>query len=179
MALAPEELLARQREIRLLILDVDGVLTDGSLFLGDGGEQYKAFNSRDGHGIRMAQQGGLEVAVLTGRNSEVVTHRMRDLGVRHLLQGRRDKREALTELLAQTGFTAAHSAFVGDDILDLPAMRQVALGVAVADAHPLVLEHADWHTLAPGGRGAVREVCEALLAAQGRLETIFRAYLEP
>lgn len=179
MALAPEALLERQRQIRLLILDVDGVLTDGSLFLGDGGEQYKAFSSRDGHGIRMAQQGGLEVAVLTGRNSGVVTHRMRDLGVRHLLQGRRDKREALTELLAQTGFAPEHSAFVGDDILDLPAMRQVGLGVAVADAHPLVLEHADWCTRARGGRGAVREVCEALLAAQGRLEAIFHAYLAP
>lgn len=179
MPLPPDVLLERQRQIRLLILDVDGVLTDGSLFLGDAGEQYKAFNSRDGHGIRMAQQGGLEVAILTGRNSEVVVHRMRDLGVRHLLQGRRDKREALGELLAQTGFSAAHSAFVGDDIVDLPAMRQVALGIAVGDAHPLVLQHADWHTHTPGGRGAVREICEALLAAQGRLEEIFRAYLEP
>ena len=179
MPLGPGALLERQRRIRLLILDVDGVLTDGSLFLGDGGEQYKAFSSRDGHGIRMAQQGGLELAILTGRNSEVVTHRMRDLGVHHILQGRRDKRTALTELLTQTGFAPEHSAFVGDDIVDLPAMRQVGLGIAVGDAHPLVLEHADWHTRAPGGHGAVREVCEALLAAQGRLEDIFRAYLEP
>jgi 3-deoxy-D-manno-octulosonate 8-phosphate phosphatase (KDO 8-P phosphatase) len=179
MPLVTSALLERQRRTRLLILDVDGVLTDGSLFLGDGGEQYKAFNSRDGQGIRMAQQGGLEVAILTGRHSEVVTHRMRDLGVRHILQGRRDKRTALTELLTQTGFAPEHSAFVGDDIVDLPAMRQVGLGIAVADAHPLVLEHAEWHTLAAGGRGAVREVCEALLAAQGRLESIFRAYLEP
>jgi 3-deoxy-D-manno-octulosonate 8-phosphate phosphatase (KDO 8-P phosphatase) len=179
MPLAPADLLERQRQIRLLILDVDGVLTDGSLFLGDGGEQYKAFNSRDGHGIRMAQEGGLEVAILTGRNSEVVTHRMRDLGVRHILQGRRDKRTALIELLAQSGFAPEHSAFVGDDIVDIPAMRQVALGIAVGDAHPLVLEHADWHTLAPGGRGAVREICETLLAAQDRLEGILRAYLEP
>lgn len=178
MALSPEALLERQRRIRLLVLDVDGVLTDGSLFLGDGGEQYKAFNSRDGHGIRMAQQGGLEIAVLTGRTSAVVAHRMQDLGVRHLVQGRRDKREAMAELLEQTGFPPAESAYMGDDILDLPAMRQTALGIAVADAHPLVLEHADWHTRAPGGRGAVREVCEALLAARNRLEDIYRGYLE-
>ncbi len=178
MPLEPGKLLRLQREIRLLILDVDGVLTDGSLFLGDAGEQYKAFHSRDGHGIRMAQQGGLEVAILTGRDSQVVVHRMRDLGVRHLVQGRRDKGEALDELLNRTGFAPGQSAFVGDDVVDLPAMRRVALGIAVADAHPLVLEHADWHTQAPGGRGAVREICEALLAAQGRLEGILRAYLE-
>jgi len=178
MPLEPGKLLRLQREIRLLILDVDGVLTDGSLFLGDAGEQYKAFHSRDGHGIRMAQQGGLEVAILTGRDSQVVVHRMRDLGIRHLLQGRRDKGEALDELLARTGFAPGQSAFVGDDVVDLPAMRRVALGIAVADAHPLVLQHADWHTQATGGHGAVREVCETLLAAQGRLEGILRAYLE-
>jgi len=178
MPLEPGKLLRLQREIRLLILDVDGVLTDGSLFMGDAGEQYKAFHSRDGHGIRMAQQGGLEVAILTGRDSQVVVHRMRDLGVRHLLQGRRDKGEALDELLNRTGFAPGQSAFVGDDVVDLPAMRRVALGIAVADAHPMVLEHADWHTQATGGHGAVREICETLLAAQGRLEGILRAYLE-
>lgn len=178
MPLEPGKLLQLQREIRLLILDVDGVLTDGSLFLGDAGEQYKAFYSRDGHGIRMALDGGLEVALLTGRNSEVVVHRMRDLGIRHLLQGRREKGGALAELLQQTGFTTEQSAFVGDDVVDLPAMRRVALGIAVADAHPLVLEQAAWQTRAPGGRGAVREVCETLLAAQGRLEGLLRGYLE-
>jgi len=178
MPLAPAELLERQRRIRLLILDVDGVLTDGSLFLGDAGEQYKAFNSRDGHGIRMAQDGGMEVAVLTGRNSEVVNHRMRDLGVRQIVQGRRDKGLAVEELLARSGFTPLESAFVGDDVVDLPAMRRVALGVAVADAHPLVLEHADWRTHAAGGRGAVREICEELLGAQQRLEGILGVYLE-
>ena len=178
MPLAPGELLERQRRIRLLILDVDGVLTDGSLFLGDAGEQYKAFNSRDGHGIRMAQDGGLEIAVLTGRNSEVVNHRMRDLGVRQIVQGRRDKGLAIEELLARSGFTPLESAFVGDDVVDLPAMRRVALGIAVADAHPLVLEHADWRTRAAGGRGAVREICEELLGAQQRLEGILGVYLE-
>lgn len=178
MALMPETLLKRQRQIRLLVLDVDGVLTDGSLFLGDGGEQYKAFNSRDGHGIRMAQHGGLEVAILTGRQSEVVVHRMRDLGVQHVLQGRRMKQEAMVELLALTGFAPEQAAFVGDDIVDLPAMRRVGLGIAVADAHPLVVEHAHWQTRAAGGHGAVREVCETLLAAQQKLEALLRVYLE-
>lgn len=178
MPLAPGELLERQKGIRLLILDVDGVLTDGSLFLGDAGEQYKAFNSRDGHGIRMAQDGGIEVAVLTGRNSEVVTHRMRDLGVRHIMQGRRDKGLAIEELLARSGFGARETAFVGDDVVDLPAMRRVGLGIAVADAHTLVLEHADWRTRLGGGRGAVREVCEELLGAQQQLEGMLRVYLE-
>ena len=178
MNLDARALLERQRATRLLILDVDGVLTDGSLFLGDAGEQYKAFHSRDGHGIRLALDGGLEVAILTGRTSGVVEHRMRDLGVRHLIQGRRDKGAALRELLATTGHAPAEAAFMGDDIVDLPAMRGVGLGIAVADAHPLVCEHADWVTSAPGGHGAVREACEGLLAAQGRLDELFRAYLE-
>lgn len=177
MNLDARALLERQRAIRLLILDVDGVLTDGSLFLGDAGEQYKAFHSRDGHGIRLALDGGLEVAILTGRSSGVVEHRMRDLGVRHLIQGRRDKGAALRELLAVTGHSPDEAAFMGDDIVDLPAMQRVALGIAVADAHPLVREHANWVTGAPGGHGAVREACEGLLAAQGRLDELFQAYL--
>jgi 3-deoxy-D-manno-octulosonate 8-phosphate phosphatase (KDO 8-P phosphatase) len=102
---------------------------------------------------------------------------MRDLGVRHIVQGRRDKGLAIEELLARSGFTAPESAFVGDDVVDLPAMRRVGLGIAVADAHPLVLEHADWRTRAAGGRGAVREICEELLGAQQRLEGILGVYL--
>jgi 3-deoxy-D-manno-octulosonate 8-phosphate phosphatase (KDO 8-P phosphatase) len=176
--LSPTELVRRQQSIELLILDVDGVLTDGSLFLGDAGEQYKAFHSRDGHGLRMAMEGGLQVAVLTGRHSEVVLHRMRELGIPHILQGRRDKGHAFAELLAPLGIAPERCAFLGDDLVDLPAMRRSGLGIAVADAHPLVLEQADWHTQAAGGRGAVREVCETLLQAQGRWEGLLRAYLE-
>ncbi|WP_373067017.1 KdsC family phosphatase [Thioalkalivibrio sp.] len=177
MNLDAATLQTRQQAVRLLILDVDGVMTDGSLFLGDAGEQYKAFNSRDGHGIRLALYGGIEIAVLTGRTSGVVEHRMRDLGVEHLIQGRRDKGEALHELLQRTGREPAEAAFMGDDIVDLPAMRRVGLGIAVGDAHPLVQHHAQWVTEAPGGRGAVREACEALLAAQGRLDALLETYL--
>ncbi|WP_019626929.1 3-deoxy-manno-octulosonate-8-phosphatase KdsC [Thioalkalivibrio sp. ALJT] len=168
----------RQQAVRLLILDVDGVLTDGSLFLGDAGEQYKAFNSRDGHGIRLALDGGIDIAILTGRTSGVVEHRMRDLGVEHLIQGRRDKGAALHELLQRTGHDPAAAAFMGDDIVDLPAMQRVGLGIAVADAHPLVRQHAQWVTAAGGGRGAVREACEMLLAAQGRLDALLDTYLK-
>ena len=177
MNLDATTLRTHQQAVRLLILDVDGVLTDGSLFLGDGGEQYKAFNSRDGHGIRLALDGGIEIAILTGRTSGVVEHRMRDLGVEHLIQGRRDKGEALHELLQRTGHDPAEAAFMGDDIVDLPAMQRVGLGVAVGDAHPLVCQHAQWVTEAHGGRGAVREACEGLLAAQGRLDALFETYL--
>ncbi|WP_042805511.1 HAD family hydrolase [Thioalkalivibrio sp. ALE19] len=172
------DLAGLQRGTRLLILDVDGVLTDGALFLGDGGEQYKAFHSRDGHGLRMAMDEGLEVAILTGRQSAVVEHRLQDLGIRHCIQGRRDKGEALAQLLQQTGHRADEAAFVGDDVVDLPAMRRVGLGIAVGDAHPFVRQHAQWVTTAGGGRGAVREVCEDLLAARGRLETVLESYLQ-
>jgi len=178
MALNPLALLQRQRAVRLLILDVDGVLTDGSLFLGDQGEQFKAFSSRDGHGLRMLQDAGLTVAILTGRVSGVVEHRMRDLGIQLIIQGRRDKGAALAELLASSGFAAEQAAYIGDDVVDLPALRRVLLGIAVADAHPLVIAHAHWCTAAPGGRGAVREVCDTLLEAQGLLEGLYRGYLE-
>ena len=178
MALNPLALLQHQRAVRLLILDVDGVLTDGSLFLSDTGEQYKAFSSRDGHGLRMLQDAGLTVAILTGRVSGVVEHRMRDLGIENIVQGRRDKGAALDELLAHCGIAAEQAAFMGDDVVDLPAMRRVYLSIAVADAHPLVAAHAHWTTVARGGHGAVREVCDTLLEAQGLLEAIYRGYLE-
>ncbi len=179
MKLDPETLRTHQRAVRLLILDVDGVLTDGSLFLGDAGEQYKAFHSRDGHGMRLALEGGLDLAILTGRTSAVVEHRMRDLGIQHLMQGRRNKGTALRELLQRTGHDAGAAAFMGDDVVDLPAMQGVGLGIAVGDAHPLVQRHAHWITAAHGGRGAVREACEGLLAAQDRLDALFAAYLSP
>ena len=180
MSLADDNALQqRQRAIRLLILDIDGVLTDGSLFLGDGGEQYKAFHSRDGHGIRLWQQAGRTVAVITGRISQVVEHRMRDLGVEHIIQGRRDKGQALAELLSRfPDLTPEQAAFVGDDIVDWPAMRRVGLSVAVADAHPFVHNRADWCTQHPGGRGAVREVCDTLLQVQGLLDELYREYLD-
>lgn len=172
-----QEILAKAREIRLVIFDVDGVLTDGSLFLGDDGQQYKAFHSKDGHGMRMLQHSGVKIGILTGRSSKVVEHRMRDLGVELVLQGRREKLPAFEAMLAQAGVEAAATAYVGDDVVDLPVMRRAGLAIAVQDAHPLVKRHAHWLTASPGGRGAAREVCELIMEAQGTLEAALAYYL--
>lgn len=171
------DILARAARIRLLIFDVDGVLTDGSLYLGDDGQEYKAFHSRDGHGIKMLQASGVQVAVITGRTSRVVLHRMDNLGIRHVYQGQDDKRVALDELLGKLAIAAEETAYVGDDVVDLPVMRRVGLAIAVQDAHAAVKRHAHWQTPNRGGRGAARDVCELLLEAQGKLESELEKYL--
>lgn len=165
------------KRIELVIFDVDGVLTDGSLFIGDDGQEYKAFNSKDGHGIRMLHQGGIKSAILTGRSSEVVLHRAQDLDIDIVMQGHRDKRPAFRQLLKDTGLTPDVVAYVGDDIVDLPVMTQVGLAIAVNDAHAMVKRHAHWTTGAAGGRGAAREICEFLLEARGVLEEQLKGYL--
>ncbi|TVQ89842.1 MAG: 3-deoxy-manno-octulosonate-8-phosphatase KdsC [Chromatiaceae bacterium] len=166
----------RARDIHLVIFDVDGVLTDGSLYLSDAGKEYKAFNSRDGHGMVMLRDSGMILAVITGRRSEVVRIRMESLGVTHVYQGQRDKLPAYLALKEQLGLDDPAIAYVGDDVMDLPVMRRVGLAIAVGDAHPLVQQHAHWQTRAAGGRGAAREVCEFLLAAQGKLQALWTAY---
>ena len=175
--LSSETLQQRLRAIRLVIFDVDGVLTDGRLMLGDDGQEYKSFNSKDGHGMRMLQDSGVALAILTGRRSQVVERRAADLGIGHVIQGRRDKLPAFEELLETTGHAPAGVAYVGDDLVDLPVMRRVGVAVAVADASPLVREHAHWITASPGGHGAAREVCERIMQAQGNLERLLAAYL--
>ncbi len=172
-----QDILERAKQIRMVIFDVDGVLTDGSLFLGDDGQEYKAFNSRDGHGMTMLQQTGVKLAVITGRSSEVVRIRMQSLGVEHVYQGRRDKVPAYEELKRASGLADEQIAYVGDDVVDLPVMRRVGLSIAVADAHPLLQQHAHWHTRSPGGRGAGRDVCEFIMEAQGNLGTMMERYL--
>lgn len=172
-----QDILERAAQIKLVVFDVDGVLTDGSLFLGDDGQEYKAFHSRDGHGMKMLQQTGVEIAVITGRSSQVVNHRMHNLGVRHVYQGRLEKLPAFHDLLARVSVEPAQTAYVGDDVVDLPVMREAGLAVAVLDAHPLVRQHAHWHTLSAGGRGAAREVCELIMEAQGTLQTQLQHYL--
>jgi 3-deoxy-D-manno-octulosonate 8-phosphate phosphatase (KDO 8-P phosphatase) len=172
-----KDLLEKAAQIRLLIFDVDGVLTDGSLFLGDDGQEYKAFHSRDGHGIKMLLSQGMEVAIITGRTSEVVRHRMENLGVTRLYQGQHDKTQAFRQLLEELRISAAQVAYVGDDVVDLPVMRQVGLAIAVQDAHPLVKQHAHWQTPSGGGRGAARDVCEMLLEAMGKLDEEMAKYL--
>ncbi len=172
-----QDILEKAARIRLVIFDVDGVLTDGSLFLGDDGQEYKAFNSRDGHGMKMLQSNGVEIAIITGRSSRVVSHRMASLGIEHVYQGARDKAPAYLELRAKLGLDDAQVAYVGDDVVDLPVMRRVGLAIAVQDAHTLVKKHAHWQTPNRGGRGAARDVCELLLEAQGKLDDELRKYL--
>lgn len=170
------ELHDRASRIRLVIFDVDGVLTDGSLFLGDDGQEYKAFNSRDGHGMVLLQESGIHVAVITGRISNVVKLRMDSLGVTEVFQGYRHKLPAYEQLKQRHTLQDEQIAYVGDDVIDLPVMRRVGLAIAVADADPRVRELAHWCTTAAGGRGAAREVCELILDAHGHLASLLASY---
>lgn len=165
----------RAAAIKLVIFDVDGVLTDGTLYLGDDGQEYKAFHSRDGLGMVLLRESGVELAVITGRTSQVVSLRMQSLGVEHIYQGCRDKRSAYAHLKDCLGLDDAVIAYLGDDIVDLPVMREVGLAVAVADADPRVRAEAHWCTTHPGGRGAARELCELILDARGQLDAVLDA----
>jgi len=169
--------LALAAKIKLLLFDVDGVLTDGRLFLGDDGQEYKAFHSRDGHGIRMLQDSGVPVGLITGRTSRVVKHRIKDLDIKHVYQGKRDKLPAYIALCKKLGLDFDQVAFVGDDVVDLPVMLKTGLAVAVQDAHPLVKQHAHWTTPSQGGKGAGRDVCELILFAQDRYDQAMGLYL--
>ncbi len=160
------DLLQRAAGIRLLILDVDGVMTDGQLHYDAEGREFKTFHVRDGYGIKRVMAAGITVAVISGRRSAAAAARMADLGIGHVMLGREDKGAALDELLAALAIPPGHAACVGDDIPDLPVMTRVALPVAVADCHPAIAGAARWRTSLAGGRGAVREVCDLLLAAR-------------
>lgn len=172
-----QDILDRAGRIRLVIFDVDGVLTDGSLFLGDGGEEYKAFNSRDGHGMKMLRECGVEIAIITGRSSDVVRHRMDSLGIKYVYQGQLDKLSAYQDLREKLDLEDDAVAYVGDDVVDLPVMNRVGLAVAVQDAHPLVRQHSHWQTPRGGGRGAARDVCELIMEARGVLNDMMQIYL--
>ena len=172
-----KDILQKAAQVKLLIFDVDGVLTDGSLFLGDVGQEYKAFHSQDGHGIKMLQKHGVRCAIITGRTSKVVEHRMRNLGIELIYQGQENKLEGFADLLERVELTPEQVAYVGDDVVDLPVMRKVGLAIAVQDAHPWVLQHAHWQTPRGGGRGAARDVCELLLEAHGVLRQELDTYL--
>ncbi len=168
----------KARAVRLVIFDIDGVLTNGGLHFDNHGQEYKTFNSLDGQGIRMLLECGIEVAVITGRQSELVKHRMRDLGVSLVFQGNRDKRPAFAELLNKTGLETNQIAYLGDDLPDLPVMSRVGFAIAVQNAHAFVKQQADWETETSGGAGAAREACDFVLAAQGKLETKQASYLQ-
>lgn len=173
-----QEAYERAKNIRLIAFDVDGVMTDGSLFFGDDGQEYKAFNSLDGHGLKMLKASGVELAIITGRTSRVVELRARNLGITHIHQGSENKLATYHELLAQLGLTAEATAFMGDDVVDLPVMRRCGLSISVPDAPALVKQYAHFVTQRGGGRGAVREACELIMSAQDTLQSQLAPYLK-
>jgi len=167
-----QHILEKAEKIQIVIFDVDGVLTDGRLYVTDQGTELKAFYSRDGLGMRMLQQSGVDIAVITGRTSDTVKHRMTEMRIRHVYQGQHNKLPALDNLIDETGVTADAIAYLGDDIVDLPVMRRVGLAVAVADAHEDVKLYADWQTPNNGGFGAARDLCELIMKAQNTWERV-------
>ncbi|NQY87069.1 MAG: 3-deoxy-manno-octulosonate-8-phosphatase KdsC [Colwellia sp.] len=165
-----ESVLVKAKKIKLLVCDVDGVFSDGRIYLGNDGEELKAFHTKDGFGIKALGNSGVTVAIITGRRSAIVAKRMAALNVKHIIQGQEDKLPALLTLAKELAISLDEIAYIGDDIPDLPCIVRIALGIAVQDAHPMVIEKADYTTFTCGGFGAVREVCDLIMQCQGSLE---------
>jgi len=172
-----EEVLERARKIRLVLFDVDGVLTDGRLFFSDTGEEGKSFHSRDGLGINLLQQSGVAVGIITARQSKLVAHRARDLNIQHLFQGRKEKFPAYRELCEDLDLGSDEVAFVGDDVVDLPIMLDVGLAVTVPQGHKLVKQYAHWTSHNEGGAGAARDICELIMYSQGTYDKAMGQFL--
>lgn len=166
------------KHIEALVLDVDGVLTDGSIVYTDSGEEVKTFNVRDGLGIRMVMDAGIDVVIITGRRSGALAHRCKNLGITYLLDGIGDKKEAIIQIRTQLSLPRNAVACMGDDLPDIPMMKEAGVAIAVADAAPRVRQMADLVTAAPGGRGAVRETCERILEAKGIWEQAAADFLK-
>ncbi len=162
--------------VKLLVLDVDGVMTDGRIIYTDDGEEVKAFDVKDGHSIKLLMRGGVEVALLTGRESRVVLHRADNLGIKMVYQGAKDKLPVFERLLTEKGLNGKEVCYLGDDLVDMPVMKRVGLSVSVADGHEDLKDCVDYVTKSPGGRGAVREVCELILKAQGKWGPLTQKY---
>ncbi|MDO9051591.1 MAG: HAD family hydrolase [Methylotenera sp.] len=172
-----EDLVSRLKNIKLLILDVDGVMTDGGLTIGDDGLEYKTFHAHDGLGMKLLKATGVSLAIITGRTSNVVKQRAESTGVAHFYQGAEDKLEAFRDLMQSSGLRAEQCAFMGDDVVDLPPMLQCGLAIAVPDSPRLLLDRAHYVTRKAGGRGAVREVCELIMQAQGTFDAQMAQFL--
>lgn len=168
---------AKAARVRLFLVDVDGVLTDGGIILDDDGRETKRFNVRDGHGIVLLRRAGIDVGIITGRTSRVVEVRARDLGISLVRQGVLDKLAALREVLDATGRRPEEVSYVGDDLVDLPILRNVGFAAVVADADAAIVPAADYVSSRPGGHGAVREIIEFVLRAQGAWDTVTAKYL--
>lgn len=173
----PEQVLKKASNIKLLICDVDGVLSNGQVIIGNNGEELKTFNIKDGFGIKCLQKSGIAVAIITGRNSKIVEKRCQELGIEHYYQGQSNKQEAFGTLCKNLSVQPEQICHIGDDLPDLPLLVQVGLGVTVADGHWLMQQHADWVTQHNGGFGAVREVCDLILHSQNKLQAIHQEYL--
>jgi len=170
-------LVSRAKLIRLVAFDVDGVMTDGGLYYSDSGEEFKRFNSLDGHGLKMLRASGVETAIITGRTSRCVEARARNLGIEHVYQGVERKLDAMVDLLNKLKLSRDAAAYMGDDVVDLCVMRHVGLSISVPESPQLVREHSNYITQRSGGHGAVREACEMIMSAQGTLDAQLAPYL--
>ena len=170
------ELFDKARRVRLMAFDIDGVMTDGRLYFSPAGDELKAFFSRDGLGLKMLAKSGVRIAIITGRDSPIVLRRAENLGISLVRQGVEDKRAAMADLLRDEGLGISQAGYMGDDVVDLAVMAACAFSATVPDGHPLIRRQADYVAAAPAGAGAVREVCEFLLQAQGHWDSVMAAY---
>jgi len=171
-------LTSRAKLIRLLAFDVDGVMTDGGLYFSDSGEEFKRFNSQDGHGLKMLKASGVEIALITGRASSCVTARAKNLGIEHVYQGMENKLDAMLDLLKKLKLSRDAAAYMGDDVVDLDVMRHVGMAITVPDSPTMLRERSHYITQRGGGYGAVREACEMIMTAQGTLEKQLAQYVQ-
>ncbi|MBN4053484.1 3-deoxy-manno-octulosonate-8-phosphatase KdsC [Haliea sp. AH-315-K21] len=173
----PKEILDKAQNIKLLVLDVDGVLSDGKLYFSDKGDEFKAFSTLDGQGIKLLQNAGIEVALITGRTSSIVTQRAKELGIKTLVQGCEAKLTALDDILEKSNLRYHEVAYMGDDLPDLACIRRVGFGITVPNANPVILQHALCCTERPGGQGAVREICDLILQAQNKFDAAIAPFM--
>ena len=164
-----KEIVEKAKKIKLLVCDVDGVFSDGRIYLGNNGEELKAFHTKDGFGIKALAASGVDIAIITGRRSQLVANRMKALNVKHIIQGEENKLPALQNLAKTLNLAMGQIAYMGDDIPDLACIEQVSLGIAVNDAHPRIIQEANYVTYTLGGFGAVREVCDLIMQCQGTI----------
>ena len=172
----PKKLEARMTAVKIMIFDVDGVLTDGGLYYGPEGEAIKRFNVLDGLGIKFLNQFGIQTAIISARQSSITARRAADLGISHVFQGSHDKQAALTRLMQQTGLSLYQIGYIGDDVIDLPLLKQVGFAATVPNCHPEVLPHVHYITQAAGGHGAAREICDMLLRAHGHYKAALASF---
>ncbi|MDE1233835.1 3-deoxy-manno-octulosonate-8-phosphatase KdsC [Vibrio aestuarianus] len=165
-----QDILNIAKQIKLLICDVDGVFSDGLVYMGNQGEELKTFHTRDGYGVKSLMNAGIEIAIITGRQSQIVENRMTALGIKLIYQGQDDKVKAYQDICQKLNISPEYTGYIGDDLIDWPVMEKVALKVCVADGHPLLLQKANYITTIKGGHGAVREVCDLILQARNELE---------